>query len=85
MRLRDQADDLAAVLSAEGARDCHLVCWCSGPKTALEFHRRRPAAERASRLRLRPAALNAGFVIHRAGQLDHAFRAERRQFATDLV
>jgi pimeloyl-ACP methyl ester carboxylesterase len=47
MRLRDQADDLAAVLSAEGARDCHLVCWCSGPKTALEFHRRRPAAVRS--------------------------------------
>ncbi|MFI7011241.1 alpha/beta fold hydrolase [Streptomyces sp. NPDC050145] len=47
MRLRDQADDLAAVLAAEGARDCHLVGWCSGPKTALAFHRRRPGTVRS--------------------------------------
>ncbi|MFH8737106.1 MULTISPECIES: alpha/beta fold hydrolase [unclassified Streptomyces] len=47
MRLRDQADDLAAVLAAEGAGDCHLVCWCSGPKTAMEFRRRRPESVRS--------------------------------------
>lgn len=28
---------------------------------------------------------NAGFIIHRAGQLNHAFRAQGREFATDLV
>lgn len=47
MRLRDQADDLAAVLAAEGARECHLVGWCSGPKTALAFHHRRPGTARS--------------------------------------
>ncbi|QNS09285.1 alpha/beta fold hydrolase [Streptomyces xanthii] len=47
LRLRDQADDLAAVLAAEGARECHLVGWCSGPKAALAFHRRRPGAVRS--------------------------------------
>ncbi|MEU3838582.1 alpha/beta hydrolase [Streptomyces sp. NPDC028635] len=47
LRLRDQADDLAAVLAAEGVRECHLVGWCSGPKTAVEFHRRRPDAVRS--------------------------------------
>ncbi|MFE3648089.1 DUF6039 family protein [Streptomyces sp. NPDC059152] len=28
---------------------------------------------------------NAGFIIHRAGQLDHAYRTEGRAFAADLV
>ncbi|RKH51067.1 alpha/beta hydrolase [Corallococcus llansteffanensis] len=42
--LRDHVDDLEAVLQHEGIDACHLVGWCTGPKVAVEFHRRRPAA-----------------------------------------
>ncbi|RKH05136.1 alpha/beta hydrolase [Corallococcus sp. CA053C] len=42
--LRDQVDDLEAVLRHEGIETCHLVCWCTGPKVAVEFYLRRPSA-----------------------------------------
>ncbi|WP_168711369.1 alpha/beta hydrolase [Streptomyces sp. RKND-216] len=47
LRLNDHVADLVAVLHAEGVRDCHLLAWCTGPKVALEFHRRAPAAVRS--------------------------------------
>ncbi|MFF2625455.1 alpha/beta fold hydrolase [Kitasatospora griseola] len=47
LRLADQVADLRAVLSAEGVSDCHLLAWCTGPKVALEFHRRDPGAVRS--------------------------------------
>jgi pimeloyl-ACP methyl ester carboxylesterase len=42
-RLGDQVDDLDAVLQQESVNQCHLVCWCTGPKVAVEFYLRRPA------------------------------------------
>ncbi|MFF2807714.1 alpha/beta fold hydrolase [Streptomyces sp. NPDC058000] len=47
LRVRDHAADLEAVLVAEGATACHLVGWCTGPKVAMAFHRRRPDAVRS--------------------------------------
>ncbi|NUR60581.1 MAG: alpha/beta hydrolase [Catenulispora sp.] len=41
------ADDLAAVLDAAGVQACHLVGWCTGPKVAMEFHRRSPERVRS--------------------------------------
>lgn len=41
-RRDDHVDDLEAILAAEGVERCHLIGWCTGPKTALEFYRRRP-------------------------------------------
>jgi pimeloyl-ACP methyl ester carboxylesterase len=38
----DQVTDLAAVLDGEAARSCHLVGWCTGPKTALSYACRHP-------------------------------------------
>lgn len=43
-RIGDHVDDLEAILAQEAAATCHLVGWCTGPKTALEFYRRRPEA-----------------------------------------
>jgi pimeloyl-ACP methyl ester carboxylesterase len=43
-KLRDQVDDLEALLEKEGIQRCHLVGWCTGPKVAVEFYLRRPAA-----------------------------------------
>lgn len=37
-----QAAALAAVLAREGVTRCHLVGWCTGPKTAVEFAARHP-------------------------------------------
>jgi pimeloyl-ACP methyl ester carboxylesterase len=42
--LSDQVDDLDAILSHEGIENCHLLAWCTGPKVAIEFYLRRPAA-----------------------------------------
>lgn len=43
-KLRDQVDDLEAILKNEGIEVCHLVGWCTGPKVAVEFYLRHPAA-----------------------------------------
>lgn len=43
-RLAEQVEDLEAVLRREGARSCHLVGWCTGPKVAVDFYLRRPEA-----------------------------------------
>ncbi len=40
--LPQQIDDLDAVLQQENLQACHLVCWCTGGKVAVEFHVRRP-------------------------------------------
>ncbi|MFG2500677.1 alpha/beta fold hydrolase [Streptomyces sp. NPDC048441] len=45
--LADHARDLCAVLDTAGIDSCHLVGWCTGPKLALEFHRRRPGVARS--------------------------------------
>lgn len=45
--LTDQVKDLLAILRDEGAASCHLVAWCTGPKVAMEFHRRNPDAVRS--------------------------------------
>jgi pimeloyl-ACP methyl ester carboxylesterase len=42
--LADQVDDLDAVLSRERITTCDLLCWCTGPRVAVELVRRRPAA-----------------------------------------
>jgi pimeloyl-ACP methyl ester carboxylesterase len=42
--LKDQVDDLEAVLKNEGVDACYLVGWCTGPKVATEFYMRHPSA-----------------------------------------
>ncbi|MGN6372220.1 MAG: alpha/beta fold hydrolase [Solirubrobacteraceae bacterium] len=42
--LADHVEDLEAILHHVGAERCHLVAWCTGPKVALEFYRRRADA-----------------------------------------
>jgi pimeloyl-ACP methyl ester carboxylesterase len=42
--IRDQVDDIEAVLAAERIARCHLAGWCTGPKVAVELYLRRPAA-----------------------------------------
>jgi pimeloyl-ACP methyl ester carboxylesterase len=48
--LADQVDDLEAVLDHEGIEACHVVCWCTSPKVAVDFHLRHPAAFRSMTL-----------------------------------
>ena len=45
--LPQQIDDLDAVLQHENLQACHLVCWCTGGKVAVEFHLRRPSVVRS--------------------------------------
>ena len=45
--LAEQVDDLDAVLQQEGIQDAHLIGWCTGPKVAIDFYLRRPAAIRS--------------------------------------
>jgi pimeloyl-ACP methyl ester carboxylesterase len=42
--IKDQVDDLEAVLENEAADTCHLIGWCTGPKVATEFYLRHPSA-----------------------------------------
>jgi pimeloyl-ACP methyl ester carboxylesterase len=42
--IKDQVDDLEAVLENEAADTCYLIGWCTGPKVATEFYLRRPSA-----------------------------------------
>jgi pimeloyl-ACP methyl ester carboxylesterase len=42
LRLSDQVDDLEAIVKQEKIQSCHLVAWCNGPQTAIEFYLRRP-------------------------------------------
>jgi pimeloyl-ACP methyl ester carboxylesterase len=48
--LADQVDDLEAVLEHEGVAACHVVCWCTSPKVAIDFHLRHPAVFRSMTL-----------------------------------
>jgi pimeloyl-ACP methyl ester carboxylesterase len=45
--LADQVDDLEAVLEHEGVAACHVVCWCTSPKVAIDFHLRHPSILRS--------------------------------------
>lgn len=45
--LADQVDDLEAVLENEGVDACHVVCWCTSPKVAIDFHLRHPSVFRS--------------------------------------
>jgi len=45
--LPQQIDDLDAVLQHENLQACHLVCWCTGGKVAVEFHLCRPSVVRS--------------------------------------
>ncbi|SDD61587.1 alpha/beta fold hydrolase [Actinokineospora iranica] len=45
--LPDQVNDLVEVLRHERADTCDLLGWCTGPKVAVEFARRRPSAVRS--------------------------------------
>jgi pimeloyl-ACP methyl ester carboxylesterase len=47
LRLADQVDDMEAILSHEGIASCHLVAWCTGPKSAIELFQRRPHSVRS--------------------------------------
>jgi pimeloyl-ACP methyl ester carboxylesterase len=42
--IKDQVDDLEAVLENEAADNCYLIGWCTGPKVATEFYLRHPSA-----------------------------------------
>lgn len=41
--LRDQVDDVDAILQQEDIQACHLIGWCTGPKVAIEFYLRHPS------------------------------------------
>lgn len=43
-RIADQLEDLENILDQEKINVCHLLGWCTGPKIALEFYHRHPAA-----------------------------------------
>jgi pimeloyl-ACP methyl ester carboxylesterase len=45
--LAEQVEDLDAVLQHEGIENVHLIGWCTGPKVAIDFYLRRPAAVRS--------------------------------------
>lgn len=45
--MKDQVDDLDAILRHENIESCHLVGWCTGTKVAIDFHLRRPSAVRS--------------------------------------
>lgn len=40
--IKDQVDDLEAVLKNEDISTCYLIGWCTGPKVATEFYLRHP-------------------------------------------
>lgn len=42
--LKDQMDDIDAILRNEQIGACHVASWCTGPKLAVEFYLRRPEA-----------------------------------------
>jgi len=42
--VKEQVEDLEAILKQEGIASCHLVGWCTGPKVAVEFYLRSPQA-----------------------------------------
>lgn len=42
--LKEQVEDLEAILKQEGIASCHLVGWCTGPKVAVEYYLRSPQA-----------------------------------------
>lgn len=42
--LKEQVEDLEAILKQERIESCHLVGWCTGPKVAVEFYLRSPDA-----------------------------------------
>lgn len=42
LRLSDQVDDLEAIVKQEKIQSCHLVAWCNGPQTAIDFYLRQP-------------------------------------------
>ena len=42
--IKDQVNDLEAVLENEAADTCYLIGWCTGPKVATEFYLRHPSA-----------------------------------------
>lgn len=45
--LAEQVNDLDAVLQNERIEGAHLIGWCTGPKVAIDFYLRRPAAVRS--------------------------------------
>jgi pimeloyl-ACP methyl ester carboxylesterase len=45
--LTEQVNDLDTVLQQEGIESAHLIGWCTGPKVAIDFYLRRPAAVRS--------------------------------------
>ena len=42
--VKEQVEDLEAILKQEGIGSCHLVGWCTGPKVAVEFYLQSPQA-----------------------------------------
>jgi pimeloyl-ACP methyl ester carboxylesterase len=40
--LKEQVDDIEAILRQEAISSCHLIGWCTGPKVAVEFYLRHP-------------------------------------------
>lgn len=40
--LKEQVEDIEAILQQEEIQKCHMVGWCTGPKLAVEFYLRAP-------------------------------------------
>ncbi|MER7234252.1 alpha/beta fold hydrolase [Streptomyces olivaceus] len=80
LSLGDHVDDLTAVLNVEGVRSCHLLAWCTGPKVALEFHRRDPEAVRSM------VFLNGSFRrLDRPGDPDTAYEQNLEAMCRSVV
>jgi len=47
LRLTDHVADLDSILRREAVDSCHLACWCTGPKVAVEFYLQRADAVRS--------------------------------------
>jgi pimeloyl-ACP methyl ester carboxylesterase len=47
LTLEDHVGDAQAILDHAGAASCHVLAWCTGPRVAVELHRRRPGTVRS--------------------------------------
>jgi pimeloyl-ACP methyl ester carboxylesterase len=72
--VEDHVLDLERILDHQAASRCRLVAWCTGPKVALEFCRRRPAAVE-SMVFLNPSLKGPGL----SNELDTAYERTLQQ------
>jgi pimeloyl-ACP methyl ester carboxylesterase len=72
--IEDHVLDLERILDHQAASRCRLVAWCTGPKVALEFCRRRPTAVE-SMVFLNPSLKGPGL----SDELDTAYERTLQQ------